>query len=138
VKLQVSLHTTTTEARKDVVRGGTAPLEKIIPAAHYFLEHSGRKLDWNYVLTAGANDTPTHAAALIALNLRGRVKINTLNPVRDSHLEASSEEVAERFCAFLQEAGVNYIKCRTFGGEVEGACGQLHARTSDEMTLAIP
>ncbi len=129
VQLAVSLHAPDDEVRRRLVPGSPAGrVLGLVDAAARYARTTGRDATAEYVLIAGENDKPEHAAVL-AQALEGRhihVNLIPLNPV--SHrpdLRAPSGNAAHAFLATLQARGVSATLRTRRGDDIAAACGQL-------------
>jgi 23S rRNA (adenine2503-C2)-methyltransferase len=134
-KLAISLNATTQEERAALMPVAARwPLHELIAALRRFPLERGRRITVEYVLIAGANDTPEDARRLPAL-LRGiPVKVNLipLNPDAEflRGMAPPSEERIDEFAAILAAARLNVTVRRSKGSTVAAACGQLRGRTA--------
>jgi len=126
--LAVSLH-----APDDALRNELVPvnrnigLQEILAAADRYFEVSGRRLTFEYVLLAGINDAPHHAAKLAAL-LRGRpalVNVIPYNPVAGLPYRTPSAGAIAAFREILEQAGLTIKFRQRKGDKINAACGQL-------------
>jgi 23S rRNA (adenine2503-C2)-methyltransferase len=128
VGLALSLH-----APNDAVRDGIVPMNRRFPvkevldAVRAYPLPKRRRVTIEYILIAGVNDAPSHAAEL-ARTLRGlRVKVNLIpmNPVADTELRAPSAAAVDAFQRALTSAGLDVFVRRQRGDDIAAACGQL-------------
>jgi 23S rRNA (adenine2503-C2)-methyltransferase len=129
VNLAVSLHGPDDATRRRLVP--TSPegrVQDLVDAAARFARKTGRDVTVEYVLIAGENDAPEHAASL-AKALAGRhihVNLIPLNPVAHRpDLRAPSGLAARAFARRLEDAGIpTHLRSR-HGEDIAAACGQL-------------
>ncbi|MFL5243715.1 MAG: 23S rRNA (adenine(2503)-C(2))-methyltransferase RlmN [Gemmataceae bacterium] len=126
--LAVSLH-----APNDALRTRIVPtnpktgLARILNAAEYFFEKTGRRVTYEYVLLGGLNDAPHHASELARL-LRGRnalVNLIPFNNVPGLPYQRPTEESLKVFGDRLRASGITVAVRKRKGSEIEAACGQL-------------
>ena len=131
ITLAISLH-----APNDALRDGLVPLNRRYPlralldACQRYVDRTGRRLTFEYVLIAGVNDLPEHARELGRL-LRGlpcHINLIPLNPVAEWGLQPSSAEATARFQGLLHGAGLPVTLRRQLGTAIDAACGQLRRR----------
>ena len=129
VQLAVSLHAPDDEVRRRLVPGSPAGrVLGLVDAAARYARTTGRDATAEYVLIAGENDRPEHAA-ILAQALEGRhihVNLIPLNPVgHRPDLRAPSGNAAQAFLAALHQRGVSATLRTRRGDEIAAACGQL-------------
>lgn len=135
VRLAVSLH-----APSDRLRDELVPMNRrfnttqVLDAAHDYYLASGRRVSIEYALMRGINDQAEHARLLAKrLNHYGddwaHVNPIPLNPIEGSRWTASKPEDEQRFLDILHGAGVAATMRDTRGSDIDGACGQLAAKT---------
>ena len=80
-----------------------------------------------YVLVKGVNDTPGHAAELVAYldSLPVRVNVIPFNRVEGIDFREPSDADVHRFSAYLEDKGIMVRKRWRKGSELHAACGQL-------------
>jgi 23S rRNA (adenine2503-C2)-methyltransferase len=129
VALAISLHGATDAVRNQLVPiGRKHPIARVMAAARYYAQRTGRKVAFEYVVVPGTNDTPEQASRLAAL-LRGLPSM--VNVIPRNPLEESSRPdpgAAFRFAHLLDARGLAAVVRRSRGAEVLGACGQLSSR----------
>jgi 23S rRNA (adenine2503-C2)-methyltransferase len=137
--LAVSLH-----APNDVLRNRLVPVNKaihlkpILAAADRYLETSGRRLTFEYVLLSELNDRPEHAQELVNL-LRGRlalVNVIPYNPVAGLPYKTPTLAAQRRFREILESGGINVQFRERKGDEINAACGQLR-RSAPELNTEV-
>jgi 23S rRNA (adenine2503-C2)-methyltransferase len=131
VKLAVSLNAALPELRAELMPVARAnPLPELVAAVRDYVEHTGRRVTFEYVLLAGVNDRPADAAALAAL-LRGvgcKVNLIPFNPFPGAAYEAPTETSVQRFAELLYPRLPAVTVRRSKGPTIAAACGQLAAR----------
>ena len=141
-QLAISLHTPDDSQRDELVpaMAGT-PIADVLAAGDDWFAQTGREVTYEYVLLAGRNDTPEHAARL-AERLRGRrctvnlIPFNPVEPVAHPGLpavryERPTDEAVASFESSLRRAGLVVTIRWSRGLEDAAACGQLRARALD-------
>ena len=135
VRLAVSLHAPSDKLRDELVpmnrRFNTA---QVLDAAHDYYLASGRRVSIEYALMRGINDQAEHAQLLAKrLNHYGddwaHVNPIPLNPIEGSRWTASKPEDEKRFLDILHKAGIAATMRDTRGSDIDGACGQLAAKS---------
>jgi len=139
--LAVSLH-----APDDTLRTSLVPINRKYPIAELmdaclrYLDAAPRDfITFEYCMLDGVNDTPEHAAALVAL-VKHRVpcKLNLIpfNPFPASGLTRSPRERVSAFAKTLQDAGIVTTVRKTRGDDIDAACGQLAGEVQDRTNAA--
>ncbi len=138
VTLSVSLHAYSDEKRRELMPVARKySLDALMEACRYYFENTGRRVSFEYTLISGKNDSPEDARGLASLlkekmGYPSHVNLILLNEVKETGLRRPAKERAARFADMLVRMGQNATVRRSFGGDVEGACGQLRrAREED-------
>lgn len=138
LKMHFSLHAPNEALRQKLVpKGGS--LATVLDTAYEFARRSKTQPKLNYVLMAGRNDTPEHAAQLGQLlqthpvSSVATLKLSELNPY--GIYKPSSTEVVGRFAAILEDRGIRVSRFSSAldGGLVQAGCGQLRKHVLDEV-----
>ena len=143
VRLAVSLHAPNNELRDELVpMNKRFDVDAVLDAAHAFYLASKRRVSIEYALMRGINDQEVHARQLAnKLNHYGdnwaHVNPIPLNPIEGSKWTASKPEDEQRFLEILHDAGITATLRDTRGQDIDGACGQLAAKTIN-MTMPQP
>lgn len=137
VNLTLSVHSPYEEERAELV-----PLQNRFPLAECLgilddhVVASRRKTYLAYLLIDGINDTAAHARALAAL-VRARRRPGLFHvsviPYNDAagvsdRFRRPRPAAVDDFLAILRSGGVRATRRQQFGGDLDAACGQLHAR----------
>ncbi len=132
VRLAVSLHAPDDELRDTLVPiNNRWPVSEVLEAAWHYAESTGRRISIEYALIRDINDQPDRARQLARL-LRGHlvhVNLIPLNPTPGSIWTASRPEDERAFVRILRDAGISTTVRDTRGQDIDGACGQLAARS---------
>jgi 23S rRNA (adenine2503-C2)-methyltransferase len=132
VRLAVSLHAPDDELRDELV-----PVNRrwnvavVLDAAWAYAAATGRRVSIEYALIRDINDQAWRAEALADL-LSGQlahVNLIPLNPTPGSKWTASDPGLMQEFEDRLARRGIPVTVRDTRGTEIDGACGQLAARS---------
>lgn len=130
--LALSLHSTDPERRARLLpRAPRIEPRELLELALDYAQHTGHPLQVQWTLLAGENDGDDELERLL-LWLRGRraiVNFIPYNPLPDSDHARTPLERARKMVQTLHGAGVIAKLRQTVAAEVEGACGQLRARS---------
>ena len=102
------------------------PLEEVIQT----LESFKRRVTFEYVMIANANDTMNDADRLaqLARPLGALVNLLPLHPGGADNLVPSSPAAMKTFAQWVEERGVTATVRRSRGLDIDAACGQLRAK----------
>lgn len=138
VTLSVSLHAHDDETRSRIMPINRAyPIAELLKAARAYADGTGRRVVFEYALISGVNASEQDAVAL-AKRLRGmrcHVNLIPLNPVPERNLSGTTRQQAQQFAAWLEREHISATVRREMGTDIEGACGQLRRRVSNELRL---
>jgi len=138
-RLAVSLHAPNDEIRQKVVPvADKIPIADVLAEADNYFDRSGRQLTFEYVLLAGLNDSPAHAAELATLLAGRTAMLNVIpyNPVAGLPYATPSQNAQRAFRQTLESRGVNVHFRHRKGDAIDAACGQLRRR-SQTMNVLI-
>ncbi len=128
VNLAISLHAAQDEQRSALLPiNRKYPLDELLAACRYYVQHTGRRISFEWALIQGVNDGEEVAREL-AQKLRGllcHVNVIPLNPTRKYEGKATSRERAEAFRQTLEENGIPCTVRLRRGIEIQAGCGQL-------------
>lgn len=136
VTLALSLHAPDDELRNELVPINTRwSVDEALDAAHRYFKATGRRVSIEYALIKDINDQGWRADLLAKkLNARGKgwVHVNPipLNPTPGSKWTASRKGVEQNFVERLRAGGIPTTVRDTRGSDIDGACGQLAAKTA--------
>lgn len=135
VTLSISLHAPFDDMRSRLMPVNKAyGIDKLIAAAKYYFERTGRRVIFEYTLIKGENDSDecVRQLAKILSGFPSHVNVIKLNKVDGKDKEVPSEKDVDLFLKKLERAGVSATLRRSLGNDVEGACGQLRRRYLSE------
>lgn len=130
--LAVSLH-----SAKDVTRSSLMPVNKayslkdIAESLKYFVEKTGTRPTFEYLLLKDINDRLDDAKALATYCRQFPIKINLIeyNNVEGSGFSHSPEKNRDEFVKFLESCNMVVHVRRSKGKDIDAACGQLAGKT---------
>lgn len=134
VNLAISLHAPNNELRSRIMKINKAyPLEKLMPAIDYYLQHSNRRATIEYILLKGVNDQPQQAVELAELlqTRKQMVNVNLIpyNPVDEhSQYQRSTAEDIRAFYDILKKYKISVSVRMEHGTDIDAACGQLRSK----------
>jgi 23S rRNA (adenine2503-C2)-methyltransferase len=145
ISLAISLHAPDDELRSELMPVNRRyPLAELMAATSTYVERTGRRVSFEYVLLQGKNDHPHQAIALAKL-LRGRdapaishVNLIPWNPVPGAPLGRSERERVVAFQRVLIDYGVACTTRVERGMAIAAACGQLAGMQHSEPIPLLP
>jgi len=134
--IAISLHAPNDELRNQLVPVNQKyPISELLSATKEYLNalSDKRKATIEYILLAGVNDKPQHAAELIELLKDVPCKINLIpfNPFPGSSYKKPSSVEVRAFQERLSRAGYITTIRSTRGDDIDAACGQLVGKVED-------
>ena len=130
VTLAVSLHASNQRLREQLIPSAHPyPLDELIAECKEYVQSTGRRLSFEYILLAGVNDLPEHAAEL-ASHLRGfqcHVNLIPYNPIQEADYKRPTPNRVNSFVSVLKEKKIAVSVRYSRGLEADAACGQLRA-----------
>lgn len=134
VTLAVSLHASNQSLRTQLIPSAQQyPLKALLQECREYVEVTGRRVSFEYVLLAGVNDLPIHALEL-AQHLRGfqsHVNLIPYNPISEVDYQRPSSDRIRTFIQALEEQHIATSVRRSRGLAADAACGQLRASVSN-------
>jgi len=128
VNLAISLHAATDELRSSLLPiNRRFPLDVLLKACREYVEHTHRRITFEWALIQGVNDTPEQARAL-ADRVRGlncHVNLIPLNPTRGYAGQAAGSDHVDQFQQLLESLGVSATIRVRRGIDIQAGCGQL-------------
>jgi 23S rRNA (adenine2503-C2)-methyltransferase len=131
VNLAVSLH-----AGKNGLRNRLVPvnnkytLEQLIPACRDYIDATGRRISFEYILFHGINDSLVQARELVHLlaGLNCLVNLIVANKTTSGEFHSPSDETVKAFEDELIRLHVQCTVRRGRGLDIDAGCGQLRSR----------
>ncbi len=132
--LSVSLH-----ASDDTVRAEMMPINKrynidsLLKACKHYVEHTGRRISFEYAMIDGVNDSERQAKEL-AVKLKGilcHINLIPVNSVKGTSFSKSKGQALKNFVSVLESRGFTATVRRTLGSDINASCGQLKAENGN-------
>ncbi|TFJ92934.1 23S rRNA (adenine(2503)-C(2))-methyltransferase RlmN [Lentibacillus salicampi] len=134
VNLAISLHAPNNELRTSIMKINRAfPIEKLMKAVDYYLEHVNRRITYEYIMLKDVNDHKEDAEELVELLADKRhlsyVNLIPYNTVSEhDQYQRSDSSTIQAFYETLQAKGLNCGVRWENGADIDAACGQLRSR----------
>jgi len=130
VTLAVSLHASNQALREQLIPSARPyPLEDLLAECREYVQLTGRRITFEYILLGGVNDLPEHATQLSQL-LRGfqsHVNLIPYNPIREADYQRPNSRRIQAFINVLKQQQIAVSVRYSRGLEADAACGQLRA-----------
>ncbi len=128
IRLALSLHAAGASLRSRLMPvNDRYPLAEVLAECRRYVALRGRRVFVEYVMLAGVNDSPEHAAELARLLGRDGFKVNLIPYNPTGRFDGSSREAIAAFKAVLDRRHIPATVRLTRGREIAAACGQLAA-----------
>jgi 23S rRNA (adenine2503-C2)-methyltransferase len=128
--LAVSLHASNQQVRTQLIPSARQyPLEDLLAECRDYVQQTGRRVSFEYIVLTGVNDLPQHAIELAQL-LRGfqsHVNLIPYNPISEVDFQRPTDRRLSEFSAALKQRNIAVSVRRSRGLEADAACGQLRA-----------
>lgn len=127
VRLAVSINSADHYKRSEIMPiNKKYPLEEVIEAVQKYIQVTGRRVTFEYVLLKGFNDQEEDAYALIDLCAGLKVNINLIpaNAPPPPHTP-SPIKAQKKFLRILQDNKINAVLRTSKGEKIKAGCGQL-------------
>jgi 23S rRNA (adenine2503-C2)-methyltransferase len=128
ITLAVSLHAPNQTLREQIIPSAKPyPIEDLLAECREYVEITGRRVTFEYILLAGVNDLPEHALEL-SKRLRGfqsHVNLIPYNPIQEVDYKRPNRDRIQAFVNVLQQQKIAVSVRYSRGLEADAACGQL-------------
>ncbi len=126
--LALSLHAPTQELRETLIPSAKAyPLHSLLADCRHYLEVTGRRVSFEYILLGKLNDHIEHAEQLADLvgGFQSHVNLIAYNPIEDVDFKRPATNRIRAFKSVLERRGVAVSLRASRGLDQDAACGQL-------------
>jgi 23S rRNA m2A2503 methyltransferase len=131
--LAISLHSAVNTTRDKIMPINKAyPLTILAEAIRYFVDKTGTRPTFEYLLLKGVNDSLDDAKALALFCRQFPVKINIIeyNEVDNAPYRHSPDASRDQFVRYLESKNIVVNIRRSKGKDIDAACGQLANKNS--------
>lgn len=130
VTLAVSLHASNQALREQLIPSArNYPIQDLLTECREYVQITGRRVSFEYILLAGVNDLPEQAVELAQL-LRGfqcHVNLIPYNPIAEAEYKRPSPRAIQDFVSILTQHQIAVSVRYSRGLDANAACGQLRA-----------
>ena len=136
--LAVSLHAPNQELRELIIPSASSyPINSLLKDCKKYVELSGRRVSFEYILLGGLNDKDIHAEQLANLmrGFQSHVNLISYNPIAEESFKRPSKSSVNNFRQLLEDKGVAVSIRASRGRDKDAACGQLRRQKIDKMKV---
>ncbi len=134
VNLAISLHASNNKLREKIMPiNKVYPLEELIKAVKDYINKTGRRVTFEYILLSGINDSEKDAKALAKL-IKGMNAYINLIPYNESSnimFKRPKNDDIMKFYDIIKKEKINVTVRREFGSKISAACGQLRSKKEE-------
>lgn len=135
ITLAISLHAPNDKLRTEMMPiNRKYPIADLLEACRKYIEHTNRRITFEYALVEGVNDSEDQARELASIlkNINCHVNLIPVNPIVEEEFKPSKKLRIDSFKATLLKSGINATVRRELGIDIDAACGQLRKRYMDQ------
>lgn len=135
ITLALSLHASTQAKRLELMPvANKYDIHEVVGACKYYFEKTGRRVTFEYSLVGGVNDRDEDVKQLCSLikGMNCHVNLIPVNPIKERDFVQPDNTVTMAFKNKLEKYGINATIRREMGRDIDGACGQLRKRYSEQ------
>ncbi|MDO4963667.1 MAG: 23S rRNA (adenine(2503)-C(2))-methyltransferase RlmN [bacterium] len=130
VNLAISLHAPNNTLRSTIMNiNKVYPIEDIISSIKKYIEKTGRRVTFEYIMLKDVNDSKSCALELSKLLKGINCYVNLIPYNETTHIEykKSTQDSIMQFYDVLKKNNIGVTIRREFGSNVKAACGQLRS-----------
>ena len=124
----MSLHAPNQALREELIPTAHAyPFDDLLDDCRHYLDVTGRRVSFEYILLGGVNDHPDHASELADRvgGFQSHVNLIAYNPIDEEDFQRPEHCRIEAFRRVLERRGVAVSLRASRGLDQNAACGQL-------------
>lgn len=126
LNLAISLHAPNDKLRTELMPINKAyPIKKLLAAVDKYIQKTGRRVMFEYLMLKGVNDSVEQAQELAQILAKPLYLVNLIAYNPTEVFRASDAKTITDFKNILSRAGVAVTQRYTFGQDIDAACGQL-------------
>lgn len=126
--LALSLHAANDEKRNKIMPiNETNSLDNLTEALNYFIDKTGTRVSFEYIVFKDFNDSIKDAQELVDFCRKVKSKVNIIeyNPIDGGEFKQTTPERLQAFKKHLEKNGIIVNIRRSRGMDIDAACGQL-------------
>tara|TARA_B100000214_G_scaffold230417_1_gene167963 strand:+ start:43 stop:648 length:606 start_codon:yes stop_codon:yes gene_type:complete len=134
--LAVSLHAPNQALRELIIPSASSyPIDVLLKDCKKYIELTGRRVSFEYILLGGFNDKDIHADQLADLmrGFQSHVNLIAYNPIAEESFNRPSQSRVNCFRKVLEKKGVAVSVRASRGRDKDAACGQLRRQTIEKI-----
>lgn len=135
ITLALSLHASSQEKRLELMPvANKYDIHEVVDACKYYFDKTGRRVTFEYSLVGGVNDRDEDAKQLCSLikGMNCHVNLIPVNPIKERDFVQPDNSVTQAFKNKLEKYGIQVTIRREMGRDIDGACGQLRKRYTEQ------
>ena len=136
--LAVSLHASNQDLRELIIPSASSyPMTSLLNDCKKYIELTGRRVSFEYILLGGLNDKDIHAEQLANLmrGFQSHVNLIAYNPIAEENFKRPSQSRVNSFRELLENKGVAVSVRVSRGRDQDAACGQLRRQQIDKVKI---
>ena len=136
--LAVSLHAPNQGLRESIIPSAASyPIITLLNDCKKYIELTGRRVSFEYILLGGLNDKDIHAEQLANLmkGFQSHVNLIAYNPIAEENFKRPSQLRVNSFRELLENKGVAVSVRASRGRDKDAACGQLRRQQIDKVKI---
>ena len=136
--LAVSLHAPNQDLRQSIIPSANSyPITSLLNDCKRYVELTGRRVSFEYILLGGLNDKDIHAEQLASLvrGFQSHVNLISYNPIAEEDFRRPSQSRLNSFRVLLENKGVAVSVRASRGRDKDAACGQLRRQQIDKIKI---
>ena len=136
--LAVSLHASNQDLRESIIPSASSyPITSLLKDCKKYIELTGRRVSFEYILLGGLNDQDIHAEQLSNLmrGFQSHVNLIAYNPIAEESFKRPSQSRVNSFKELLENRGIAVSVRASRGRDKDAACGQLRRQKLDKMKI---
>ena len=136
--LAVSLHAPNQDLRELIIPSASSyPITLLLNDCKKYIELTGRRVSFEYILLGGLNDKDIHAEQLANLmrGFQSHVNLIAYNPIAEENFKRPSQSRVNSFRELLETKGVAVSIRASRGRDKDAACGQLRRQQIDKVQI---
>lgn len=134
VTFAVSLHASNQKLREHLIPSADHyPLSQLLDECREYVQITGRRVTFEYILLAGVNDLSENALELAQLLKGFQTHVNLIpyNPISEADYQRPNSKRINQFADILKQKKIAVSTRYSRGLEADAACGQLRSRLSN-------